>query len=136
MLRKKRRGFMNRNRRPIPAKDRKKMEKEVLKGQKKLATKKRTPRTDETTAEAEVKKYPKVKKALVEKTRSAIQTKKKKAAHKTSKRTTPGPENEVSESTPAYDHTEGERWQKTLNLQNKTKRKKLTAKLNRQKTKK
>lgn len=127
---------MNRNRRPIPAKDRKKMEKEVLKGQKKLASKKTGPRSDETTAEVEVKKYPKVKKALIEKTKSAIQAKKKDAAHKTSKRTTPGPENEVRESPPAHIHPEGERWQKTLGLQNKTNRKKLTAKLNRQKTKK
>ncbi|NGX45366.1 MAG: hypothetical protein K940chlam2_00515 [Chlamydiae bacterium] len=127
---------MNRNRRPIPAKSRKKMEKDVLKGQKKLPADEALPKSDETTAEKEAKKYPKVKKVLIDKTRTRMQEQKKKKEHKRSKRTSPGEENEVRESPPAHIHPEGERWQKTLDLQNKTKRKKLTAKLNRQKTKK
>ena len=123
---------MNRNRRPMPGKTRKKMEKEVRTAQKELPISEELARSDETSADEQIKRYPKVNKTLIDNATSGMKVKKKKKEHKRSKRTSPGEENEVRESPPAHIHPEGVRWQKTLDLQNKDRRKKLTKKLDRQ----
>jgi len=126
---------MNRNRKPIPNKTRKKMEKEVKKGQKKLL-KEDELRTDTLTPEDALKKYPakrqKVEKPLMESVMKKMQIKKKKKSAKHSKRTTPG-EVDHRESSPAHPHTESERWKKTVDMQNNMKRKALTSKLQKHK---
>ena len=127
---------MNRNRRPLPGKARKALEKEIKKGQKELLNPEETSRTDILTPNEALKKYSKRKKnmekPLMEAVTKEMRVKKKKAVRKSSKRTTPG-NVKHRESSPAHVHPEGERWQKTLDKQNKTKRNVLTAKLQKHK---
>lgn len=122
-------GNMNHNRRPIPSKARKKMEKEVKKGQTLLNLTEKQHKSDKITPEQILKKYrPKFRKqerTILEKIKKKMATKKKKIS---SKRTTPG-ELLTRDSTPKSIHIEGTRWKKTLAIQNKTHRKELTAKL-------
>lgn len=129
---------MNRNRRPMPKQTRKQMEKQVKKGQKELAEED-LPRTDTLTPAKALKKYPskrkKVEKPLMDAVVRQMKIKKKKKSGKHSKRTTPG-EVDHRESPPAHVHPESDRWQKTLELQSKTKRKILTAKLQKRKERK
>lgn len=128
---------MNKNRKPVTAKTRKSMEKEVKKGQKKLKSDE-LPRTDTLTPKKALASYPakrqKAEKPLMDNTAKGMQVKKKKATGKHSKRTTPG-EVPHRESSPAHVHPESDVWQKTLNKQNKTKRVALTKKLEKQKPK-
>ena len=91
---------MNRNRRPMPKKMRKEMEKEVKKGQKALSSEEEL-RSNELTSDAMLKHY---------------------------KKNTHG-EVDHRETPPAHIHPENERWQKTLEMQSKGKRKSLTSKL-------
>ncbi|NGX26355.1 MAG: hypothetical protein K940chlam6_00273 [Chlamydiae bacterium] len=129
---------MNRNRRPMPNKKRKALEKEIKKGQKKLSEIEDLPRTDTLTPRDALKKYPakrqKMEKPLMDSVTKKMGIKKKKKETKHSKRTTPG---DVAhrESPPAHAHTENERWQKTLEVQSKTKRKILTSKLQKRRPK-
>lgn len=118
---------MNRNRRPMPKKMRKEMEKEVKKGQKALSSEEEL-RSNELTSDAMLKQYPKAKKSLVDAAIKGMEVKKKKKSGKHSKRTTPG-EVDHRETPPAHIHPENERWQKTLEMQSKGKRKSLTSKL-------
>jgi hypothetical protein len=131
--------MMNRNRRSIPKKQRKAIEKEVKKGQEKLAKAEDLPRTDTLTPSDALKIYPKkrkkIEKPLMDSVVKKMQMKKKKKETKHSKRTTPG-EVEHRESPPAHIHPEGERWKKTLDVQNRNKRKILTTKLQKRKGKK
>ena len=128
---------MNQNRRPIDKQTRKKMEKQVKKGQKELSSEE-LPRTDELTPEEALSKYPKkrqkAEKPLMDSTVKGMEIKKKKKQAKHSKRTTPG-EVDHRESPPAAQHKEGQRWEKTLTKQNQGKRKALTSKLQKNKKK-
>ncbi len=104
------------------------MEKEVKEGQKKLAAPKPVKRSDEIDVSSSIKRYPKVKKSLVDSTIKGMEVKKTKLEAKHSKRTTPG-EVEHKESTPAHAKVENERWEKTKEIKSKGKGKSLTAKL-------
>lgn len=122
---------MNRNRRPLDKQTRKKVEKQVKKGQKELSSEE-LPRSDELTPKEALGKYPKkrqkAEKPLMDATVKGMEAKKKKKLAKHSKRTTPG-EVDHRESPPANEHREGQRWEKTLAKQNQGKRKALTSKL-------
>lgn len=123
---------MNKNRKPLDKTSRKKMEKEVKKGQEKLG-KEELPRTDTLTPKKALDQYPakrqKVEKPLLDSTKKSMQIKKKKLhGKKESKRTTPG-EVPHRESPPKHIHEESDVWNKTLNKQNKAKRTALTKKL-------
>jgi len=117
---------------------RKKMEKQIKKGQKELSSEE-FPRTDELTPEEALSRYPKkrkkVEKPLMDSTVKNMEIKKKKQHTKHSKRTTPG-EVEHRETPPAHEHREGQRWEKTLVKQNKAKRKAITSKLQKRQSKK
>lgn len=123
---------MNRNRRPMPNKNRKALEKEIKKGQKQLSEKEDLPRSDTLTPSDALKKYPtkcrKMEKPLMDAVVRKMSIKKKKKETKHSKRVSPG-DVEHRESAPAHVHTENERWQKALQVQSKTKRKILTSKI-------
>jgi len=127
---------MTNNRRPLAGKTRKKLEKQVKKGQKELSNPEKVARTDTLTPKEALKKYPakrqKAEKPLMDSVAKNMQIKKKKATSKHSKRTTPG-EVDHRESPPASIHPESTRWKKTLDLQNKGKRKAFTAKLQKKK---
>ena len=129
-------GPMNRNRRSMPNQTRKAVEKEIKKGQKKLAEKEDVPRTDTLTPLQALKKYPKkiqkTEKPVLASTVKKMEVKKKKKTAKHSRRTTPG-EVEHRESPPAHIHPEGQRWEKTLVQQSKKQRKVLTSKLQKRK---
>lgn len=128
---------MNKNRRNISSQVRKKMEKEVHKGQKKLS-KEPVERTDTLTPKKALKKYPakqkKEEKPLMDAVVKEMQIKKKKKTTKHSKRTKPG-EVDHRESPPASIHPESTRWEKTLVKQNKTHRKELTKKIEKRNSK-
>jgi|GEM_PF-3471442 len=130
---------MNKNRRPLAKQTRKALEKEVKKGQKELSKAEDLPRTDTLTPEKALEKYPdkrkKIEKPLMDSVKKQMAIKKKKKTAKHSKRTSPG-EVDSREATPAHDHTENERWKKTVNMQNKVKGKILDAKLQKGKGKK
>ncbi len=131
--------FMNQNRHPMPKKLKKAIEKEIKKGQKKLTEVEELPRTDTLTPKKALKKYPekvkKVEKPLMDAVVKEMEIKKKKKEHKHSKRTTPG-DVDHRESPPAHIHPEGKRWKNTVDKQNQGKRKSLTAKLQKRKSKK
>lgn len=116
---------------------RKEMHKEIKKGQKEL-TEEELLRTDVLTPKKALDRYPpkrqKVEKPLMEATVKGMEIKKKKKETKHSKRTSPG-EVEHRESSPAYEHREGKRWEKTLAKQNTGKRKAVTAKLQKRQSK-
>lgn len=126
---------MSHIRRPMNNKVRKKANKEIKKAQKSIFEEEEEPlRSDVLNVEQEIKKYPKKiaqkENSLLISLKKNIEIKKKKQAlHNTSKRTSPGTV-EGQPSSPASPHVEGERWNQTLNLQNKVKRKSFTAKLN------
>jgi hypothetical protein len=128
---------MNRNRRPLPKQTRKGMEKEIKKGQK-LLKEEEPARTDSLTPEKALKKYPpkrqKVEKPLMDAVVKKMEIKKKKSPMHESKRTTPG-DVPHRETPPAWEHREGERWEKTLTQQNKNSRKKLTSQLQKRSSK-
>jgi hypothetical protein len=124
---------MNRTRRPMDERVRKKVNKEIKSGEKQyIARKIATARTDTLTADEEVKKYPKkirkTDQSLLASLKKNFAIKKKKISARHSKRTTPGSV-EGQPSAPASVHPEGKRWEKTLQLQNNAGRKALSAKL-------
>lgn len=122
---------MNRNRRSLPKQMRKAMEKNIKEGQDELSEE-RLLRTDELTPKKALKRYPqkrqKVEKPLMDATVKRMEIKKTKKTTKQSKRTSTE-EVDHHESPPAYEHREGERWEKTLVQQNQMKRKILTNKM-------
>lgn len=107
---------MNRNRKPLEKRMRKKIDKEIRSAQSEYAKKDPLPNSDQLRAEEMLKKYPKktikAEKGIIASTKKNFEIKKKKehSSHH-SKRTTPG---EVMEqdATPAHAHAEGQRWQK------------------------
>lgn len=121
--------IMNHNRRPLTSRTRKKMEKEVRKGQELLTTP-RPPTSDEITALQLLKKYPKKtqKKELGVLRNFQKETTPKKRKKIPSKRTTPG-EVMTRDSSPKIVHLEEARWEKTVNMQNVIRSKGLKAKL-------
>lgn len=121
--------IMNHNRRPLTSRTRKKMEKEVRKGQELLTTP-REPNSDEITAEQLLKKYPAKtqKRELPTLRKFQNQSTPKKRKKILSKRTTPG-EVMTRDSSPKIVHLEEARWEKTVNLQNVIQSKGLKAKL-------
>ncbi len=125
---------MSHIRRPMNNKVRKKANKEIKKAQKDLFKEEEPLRSDTLTVKQEIKKYPKKvlqkENAILLSLKKNIEIKKKKLGlHNASKRTTPGTV-EGQPSAPASSHPEGKRWNQTLNLQNKVKRKAFTSKLN------
>jgi hypothetical protein len=130
---------MNKNRRPLAKQTRKKLEKEIKKGQKKLSEPEELPRTDTLTPKEALKKYPakqkKVEKPLMDAVKKKMVIDKKKKTAKRSKRTTPG-DVDHREAAPAHVHTENEWWKKTVDMQNKVKGKILNAKLQKGKKRK
>ena len=126
---------MNRNRRPMPKQTRKQMDKQIKKGQKQLAEED-LPRTDTLSPSNALKKYPakrkKMEKPLMDAVVKEMKVKKKKKQTKHSKRASPG-DVDHRNSSPAHVHPESDRWQKTVTLQSKTKRKILTSKLQKRK---
>jgi hypothetical protein len=122
---------MNKNHKPVDAKTRKKLQKEVKKGQP-LLSEEPVLRTDTLTAKKALKKYPvkrqKMEKPLVEKVAQTIRIKKTKKSAKHSKRTTPG-QVRHRESPPAHIHPEGEVWNRTSKKQSQINRAALSKKL-------
>lgn len=113
------------------------MDKEIKKAQKGFTPEEELPKSDTLTAEKMLKKYPKktvkTERALLKslKKNVEIQEKKLKTPHG-HKRTTPGSV-EGQPGAPAFPKVEGTRWNKTLNLQSKTKGKALVRKLSKKK---
>ena len=111
---------MNRSKRPIAAKARKKMNKEIHKAETQALS---AVSNDDTTPKKLLSRYPKKteKKLSVQLKglEKAIDLKKKKPSTKLSKRTTPGTVDQVS--APNSSHKEGKRWKKTIAVQIKTK---------------
>lgn len=130
---------MNKNRKPATSQARKRQAKAIRKGQKILGKGEKIPRTDTLTPKKALKKYPlkrqKVEKPLMDQVVKGMKIKKnKRETAKHSKRTTPG-DVDHRESPPASIHPESTRWKKTIDMQNKVKRKILTAKLQKKKGK-
>jgi hypothetical protein len=123
---------MNKNRRTLPLRTRKKLDKEVKKGQAFLEIEPEYVTTNSTKASTELNKYPiktrKADKPLIEKVKKQLEAKKALKNQPHSKRTTPG-DLIGQDMAPAHVHTENERWNKTLTLQSKTQSKKLAVKL-------
>lgn len=116
---------MNRSRRPISASLGKKKDKTVRNSQTGIPIREERKYSDELTTKEMLKKYPrkvaKKTEEIVMAMGATVRAKKGKAQKKISKRTTPG--YIPSDSTPAYQHREGQRWIKTLNRQASTQRK-------------
>lgn len=113
---------MNRSKLPMPAKARKKMNKEI-----KAATQTPEPKLNSNDIRAKelLSRYPaKVKKKnlpLLESFEKTLDLKKKKSGSKQSKRTTPG--RVLSDSAPKNVHVEGKRWAQTLEKQTRAQNK-------------
>jgi hypothetical protein len=110
---------MNKSKRPMANKLRKKMTKEIRLAQASYPVPKARMLSDELTTKEMLKRYPKktAKKqaGLLETSTSRVVVKKKKHQKKHSKRTTPG--TVASDSSPAFPQKEGLRWIKTLTKQ-------------------
>lgn len=128
---------MNHNRRPLTSRTRKKMEKEVKKGQELLLRPTKEPTTDELTPQQLLKNYPaKTQKRELSTLRKFEDKKASKKRKKIpSKRTTPG-EVMNRDSSPKIVHLEEARWEKTVNMQNVIRSKGLKAKLLKRQSKK
>lgn len=115
---------MNRAKRAMPNKLRKKMTKEIRVAQAQYPSPEARRYSDELTAKEMLKKYPKKRAKKISETVQAtgkrFNVKKKMQKRNTSKRTTPG--TTPANSTPAVVHREGGRWIKTLTQQAKTER--------------
>ena len=130
---------MNRIRRPMEVKTRKKMDKAIKTAQAAYSIKEQPPRSDQLKAMEELKKYPKkiakTNKSMIVSVEKEMGIKKKKlhSPHH-SKRTTPG---EVigQDAAPASVHKESVRWDKTVVAQSVIKGKSLTHKMNKKKFK-
>ncbi len=115
---------MNKNRKALDARVRRKMNKTVRLGQNSFAKKEPLPTTDDINAELLLKKYPsklRLKdKALIRSELKRMEIKKKvktTSYHTHSKRTTPG-QVEGRDSPPAHVHPESAKWDKNLKMQN------------------
>jgi hypothetical protein len=110
---------MNRSKRSIPIKLRKKMSKAIRSAQIGMPVPETLRYSDELTAKEMLKKYPKKaaqkKEQLLEAMQRSMSAKKAKEKSASSKRTTPG--SVSSESAHAHTHREGKRWIKTLTKQ-------------------
>jgi hypothetical protein len=110
---------MNRSKRAMNNKLRKKMSKEIRLAQASYPTPESRSYSDELTTKEMLKKYPKkvAKKhaEAINASKKRIGLKKKAPRKGLSKRTTPG--TVPSDSSPAYPHREGKRWIKNLNKQ-------------------
>jgi hypothetical protein len=115
---------MNRSKRMMSNKLRKKMGKEIRLAQARYPAPESLQYSDELTAKEMLKKYPKrvAKKieATVKGTEKRIEIKKLKHQKMSSKRTAPG--GVPADSSPSNAHKEGRRWIKTLIKQNLTQR--------------
>lgn len=128
---------MNKTRRPIENKIRKKMAKAIKVAQIEYSMKQQPKRSDELNALEELKKYPKkiaeTDKSLIKKMEKEMGIKKKKlhSAHH-SKRTSPG---KVlgQDAAPAIVHKESAKWEKTVVKQSVMKGKMLDKKMNKSK---
>ena len=112
--------MMNRNKRPLPKRTQKKMQKEIRLSQNTPSTREGRQYMDELTAKELAKKYPRKKKRTLPLTKKVVTAKKSTKGKGVSKRTTPGTVS--SHSAPAHVHSEGTRWIKTLTKQAKTQR--------------
>jgi len=110
---------MNRTKRPIDNKLRKKMSKAIRNAQTGSPSIKSRKTDPEVTGKQMLKEFPnragKKKEELVAEIQMRITAKKNKAKGSTSKRTTPG--DVPSDSSPANAHREGKRWIKTTTKQ-------------------
>lgn len=109
---------MNRSKRPLSARDRKKMDKAIRDSQGVYPLKETRLYSDELTEKEMLKKFPKrVGKKQQAQLKAMIHgfIKKKNSHKKVSKRTTPG--TVPSDSAPAFVHPEGKRWIQTLTKQ-------------------
>jgi hypothetical protein len=110
---------MNRSKRPISARLRKKMTKAIRDSQTGLPPSQANQYSDELTAKEMLKIYPKraakKKEELLAAMKASIKSKQIKTKKGHSKRTTPGLVQ--PDSSPAYPHREGKRWIKNLNKQ-------------------
>lgn len=125
---------MNKNRKSLDVRVRKKMSKNIRLGQNAFAAKEALQTTDQIKAELLLKRYPsklKLKEELDgELKRMKIKKKVKTTSYHThSKRTTPGPEISGRDSTPAHAHPESAKWDKTVKMQNVVKSKAFTKKM-------
>lgn len=115
---------------------RKKMDKEVKKGEKNFTQTEALPDSNTLTTDQMLKKYPKKieksEKSLLASLKKNVEIKHAKAKSSHSKRTTPGTV-EGQPGAPAFTKQEGAHWKKTLKLQNKVQSKALTHKLNKKK---
>lgn len=115
---------MNRSKRPMPAKLRKQMSKEVHLATSSYPAPEDRQYEDELTAKEMLKKFPKKpdkkKAALLQSIEKAIAAKLKKPTKGISKRTSPGLP--PRDSSPAYPHREGKRWIKNLTKQTSSER--------------
>ncbi len=122
---------MNRSKRAMPNKLRKKISKEIRLAQAKYPMPETRQYSDELTTKEMLKKYPKkiAKKQaeLLQKSEKRVGIKKKKLHKNVSKRTTPGAI-PSDYSPPAIVHKEGKRWIKTLTKQSVGQRKSLARK--------
>ena len=112
---------MNRSKRSMTAKLRKKMTKTIRDSQVGLLSPEGMKQQDKQTAKEIQAKFPKKpdkkKAALLEAMKKKIRFAKTKATTKASKRTTPGSQH-VDDFAPSDTHREGKRWMKTIIKQN------------------
>ncbi len=113
---------MNKSKLPMPIRTRKKMDKQVKKDIQSASSEAPTTTTANDTSIAGLlsrlpTKLKKKKEALLGSFEKAFEAKKKKQAHKLSKRTNPGIED--MESSPRNVHSEGKRWIGVSNKQTK-----------------
>ncbi|MBS0603620.1 MAG: hypothetical protein JSS60_01135 [Verrucomicrobia bacterium] len=110
---------MNRSKRSISLKLRKKMTKAIRNAQTGLPSIESRRNSDEMTAKELSRMYPKrgvkKKEELLNAVKKSIMTKRTKTKKSSSKRTTPG--KIPADTSPAYPHREGKRWIKTLTKQ-------------------
>lgn len=122
---------MNRNKRQIPKRLQKKIEKEVRVAQGRYPVRETRQYSDELTIKEMLKKYPKKeakkKEEILKSSMKGLSIKKKGKHKNVSKRTSPELVS-FGESPRAHVHPEGRRWMKTLIKQNQTQRAILTHK--------
>ncbi|HSX12128.1 MAG TPA: hypothetical protein VLF61_01395 [Rhabdochlamydiaceae bacterium] len=130
---------MNKNRQPLDASVRKKVNKNVYTGQSAFAKRQPPLTSDQLTPNDLLKKYPpklrQADKRLLDSELKNMKIKKKVdtvSYHTHSKRTTPG-QVEGRDAAPAHVHKESTRWNKNLKLQNVARNKSLTKRLSKKK---
>ncbi len=119
---------MNRREEPLPIRTRKKMTKEIRKAEKDLAAPSIRNLRGQNLAQRK-RKVVKREQGMLAALKKNLKIQDKKKSTKHSKRSAPGPI--ASDSSPRHPHIEGERWIKTVQRQNLSRAKKLSAKLRR-----